>query len=119
MFSYLCPQCGLVDFSEAHDNIQCRCGQTAKRRYHVSINRSSLKQTARWDPVVGAYVNNDREFRSLLAQGQEAQSKQMGMDAKWVSVDSRDTDALDSLHGHDPAERKELAAQTAFQKANR
>jgi hypothetical protein len=116
MFAYLCPQCGLIDSPHAADSVQCRCGHQAKRRFHVSINRSSLRQSARWDPVVGAYVNNDREFRSLLAQGQDAQSEKLGMDCKLQTVDARDTDALASLHGHDASERKEQAEKTAFHK---
>jgi hypothetical protein len=109
MFAYLCPNCGLVDFPAPMDKIHCRCGRVAKRRYSVNINRSSLKQSGRWDPVVGEYVANDRQFRSLLAQGQDAQAEKLGMDVKLQTVDARDTDALDSLHGRDPAERQEMA----------
>lgn len=116
MFAYWCDNCGLVDSSEALDAVGCRCGRMARRRYSVNVNRSSLKSTARWDPVVGAYVENDRQFRSLLAQGQDEQAEKLQMDVKLQTVDARDHDALDSLHGHDPAERQHLAEQTAFVK---
>ena len=105
MFSYSCPQCGLVDFPEPHDQIACRCGRAAKRRYQVQINRSSLKSEARWDPVVGAHVSSDREFRSLLAQGQDAQSERLGMDVKLATCDARDREALGELHGYSADQR--------------
>lgn len=108
-FSYRCPRCGLIDSAFCGDLVQCRCGEQAKRRYQVAINRTSLRQSGRWDPVVGQYVANDREFRSALAQGRDAQAEKLGMDVKLETVDSRDSDALDSLHGGDPAERRELA----------
>lgn len=119
LFSYNCPQCGLVDSDVPGDAIQCRCGHQAKRRFTVSINRSSLGQSGRWDPVVGAYVENDRQFRSLLAQGQDAQAEKLGMDVNLVQVDARDTDALASLHGHSTERREadlEGTRKLAFEK---
>lgn len=106
MFSYLCPQCGLIDSPHPGDQVQCRCGHTAKRRFQVSINRTSLRQTSRWDPVVGAYVENDRQFKTLLRQGQDEQAEKLGMDVKLETVDARDHDALNSLHGTNADERK-------------
>ena len=120
-FGYVCPSCGPIDFHEAHDSIQCRCGLTARRRYHVAINKSSLKVQERWDPVVGQYVKNDAEFRSVLAKGQDEQAKKLGMDVHLKMVDSRDTEALAELHGHSTEEReavKEGTQKAAFDKAN-
>lgn len=117
VYLYVCPSCGPYESQLAADALQCRCGHTAKRRFAVQFNRSSLGQQGRWDPVVGRYVANDREFRSALAEGVDRQSEKLNMDAKVVTVDARDRDALDSLHGYDPAERKELADHAAFVKA--
>jgi len=81
------------------DTIQCRCGNVAKRRYQVAVNKSSLKPSGRWDPVVGAYVRNDAEFRSLLAMGRDQQAEKLQKDVDLVPVDSRDMEGIDELHG--------------------
>lgn len=117
VYLYVCPRCGPYESKLNADALQCRCGKVAKRRFAVQFNRSSLGQSGRWDPVVGRYVANDREFRSALAEGVDRQSEKLGMDAKVVTVDARDHDALASLHGHDASERKEMADKTAFEKA--
>jgi len=109
---YICPACGPFESDVRQDTLQCRCGKTAKRVYSVAINRTSLKSEARWDPVVGAYVENNRQFDYLLAQGAAVQEEKLGMESNLVKVDSRDTDALDSLHGYDPNERQHLKEQT-------
>ena len=99
-FGYHCPSCGDFDLDGiAEETVSCRCGRTAKRKYQLNVIGSTLKSTARWDPVVGAYVENDGQFRSLLAKGQDAQAEKLGMDVNLVSVDARDKEALSELHG--------------------
>jgi hypothetical protein len=111
-FSYRCPRCGPFDVDAiAEDSIQCRCGMTAKRKYSVSFIGSSLKSEARWDPVVGAYVENDAQFRSLLAKGQDEQAEKLQMDCKLATIDARDQEGLAELHGQSPDERGEQIEQ--------
>ena len=105
-YLYVCPKCGPYESQLACDALQCRCGHTAKRRWHVNIDRSSLRQSARWDPVVGQYVNNEREFQDALAASRELQSEKLNMDVKLETVDARDTSALDELHGRSSSERE-------------
>ncbi len=116
-YLYVCPACGPFESQLSGDVLQCRCGKAARRRFAVQFNRSSLGQSGRWDPVVGRYVANDREFRSALAEGVERQSEKLSMDCKVETVDARDHDALASLHGHDAGERKEIAARSKFEGA--
>lgn len=107
-FAYICPVCGPFDVDGiAQDTIQCRCGSTAKRKYQIQVVKSSLKPYGHWDPVVGAYVENEGQFKSLLAQGVEEQSIKNNMDYKVATVDARDTEGLAELHGHSVEERKE------------
>jgi hypothetical protein len=105
-YDYRCPECGLVSSTVAADTVQCRCGSQARRLRGFAVNRSSLRSEARWDPVVGEYVRNNREFDYLLRQGQEAESEKLNMEVKLQTVDARDSDGLASLHGHS-AERRE------------
>jgi hypothetical protein len=98
-YAYFCRNCGLIEGSMPASYWQCRCGLPAKRRYAVSVNRSSLRSEARWDPVVGEYVENNRHFRSLLAKGQAEQSEKLNMDVKLETVDARDSEGLAELHG--------------------
>jgi hypothetical protein len=49
--------------------------------------------------VVGEYVANDRQFRDLLARGQDAESEKLNMDVKLATVDARDSEGLAELHG--------------------
>jgi hypothetical protein len=98
-YAYECPACGPIESGVPGDEVQCRCGRRAARRFHVAINRSSLRQSGRWDPVVGEYVANDREFRDLLKKGVERESENLNMDVKIETCDARDTDALADLHG--------------------
>lgn len=101
---------------------RCTCFRCLEDRgciRDLALDRQSTKHQGRWDPVVGAYVESDRQFRSLLAQGQDAQSEKLGMECKLVTADSRDTATLDHLHGTDPEQRKELAGRTKAQKAAR
>jgi hypothetical protein len=100
-FGYHCRSCGDFDVADiAQDTIDCRCGRVAKRKFQIGVIGSSLKTSDRWDPVVGQYVKNDGHFRSLLAQGQEAQSEKLGMDVKLATYDARDQEAAAELHGH-------------------
>jgi hypothetical protein len=98
-YDYNCPSCGLIRDGVPLDRIQCRCGQPAKRVREFAVNTTSLKSRDRWDPVVGAYVRNDREFNELLKAGQAAQEAELGMPVPLVSVDARDDEALGELHG--------------------
>lgn len=98
-FAYNCPACGNFESEIALDSVMCRCGKAAKRRFLIAINKTSLKHTGRWDPVVGEYVRNDREFKTLLGQGQDAQAQKLNMDVKLATCDPRDKDAMSELHG--------------------
>jgi|HubBroStandDraft_6_1064221.scaffolds.fasta_scaffold00184_12 hypothetical protein len=99
-FSYRCPRCGEVEVEDvAQDTVQCRCGQTAKRNWSIRVDKASLKSYARWDPVVGRYVENEGQFKSALAEAQERESKKLGMDCVLATCDSRDGEALGELHG--------------------
>lgn len=107
-FAYHCPRCGDFDVDGiAQDTIQCRCGATAKRKYQVQVIKSSMKPYGHWDPVVGAYVENEGQFKSLLAQGVDEQSAKNNMDYKVATVDARDTEGLAELHGQSVEERQE------------
>jgi hypothetical protein len=66
-----------------------------------------MKVNGRWDPVVGQYVSNEREFQDALSAARELQSDKLGMDVKLETVDARDTSALDELHGRSTAQREE------------
>jgi hypothetical protein len=99
-FSYHCRSCGDFDLDGiAQDVVKCRCGRPANRKYQIGVIGSSLKPRDRWDPVVGAYVENDGQFRSLLHKSQEEQSEKLNMDCKLVEVDARDQEGLSELHG--------------------
>lgn len=115
-YSYVCPNCGPVEFAIPADFLSCRCGASARRQFAIGVIRSSLKSEARWDPVVGEHVENNRQFDYLLSKGQEAQSEKLNMDVKLQKVDARDSDALASLHGHS-AERREHDLEGTRKKA--
>jgi hypothetical protein len=106
-YLYVCPACGPYESQLSADALQCRCGRTAKRRWHVNFDRTSAKVNGRWDPVVGQYVRNEREFQDALSAARELQSETLGMESQLVSVDARDTSALDELHGRTSAQREE------------
>jgi len=107
-FAYTCPRCGPFDVDGiAEDTIQCRCGNTAKRKYQIGVIKSTLKPYGHWDPVVGSYVENEGQFKSLLAQGVEEQSIKNNMDYKVATVDARDTEGLAELHGQSVEERQD------------
>jgi hypothetical protein len=112
-YDYFCPRCGIVTDAAPLERIQCRCGMEAKRRFGFSFSRSALRDQSRWDPVVGQYVANDREFRDALSRGQAREAAELGMDVPLVAVDARDTEALGELHGTGVDHRLEIAEQTA------
>lgn len=112
-FSYICPSCGPFEVDAiAEDTIQCRCGQTAKRKYQVSFIGSSLKTYGHFDPVVGEYVESEGQFKSLLSKGQAEQEAKLGMECKLATIDARDTEGLAELHNQPVAERKETLARS-------
>jgi hypothetical protein len=98
-YAYSCPRCGDIEHEVPLDSIQCRCSLTAKRVWAVFLNTASAKSSDRWDPQVGAYVRNEREFQDLLKQGAEKQSAELNMECKLTTVDARDIEARGELHG--------------------
>jgi hypothetical protein len=119
-YLYYCPQCGEYESKLSADALQCRCGRVARRRWAVHFDRTSTKVNGRWDPVVGQYVSNEREFQDALSAAKELQSEKLNMDVKLETVDARDTSALDELHGRTEAEREEdlePVRQAEFEKA--
>lgn len=99
-YAYACSQCGIIEAPTPHDAFFClTCGNEAKRVRSFNVDKASLKSHARWDPVVGAYVRNDGEFRSLLHAAQERESRELNMDVKLATVDARDSEGLAELHG--------------------
>ena len=116
-YLYVCPSCGPFESQLNADALQCRCGHSAKRRWAVHFDRTSTKVNGRWDPVVGQYVANEREFQSALSASRELQSEKLGMDVKLETVDARDTSALAEMHGQDINERQDQLAQAKFEKA--
>ena len=98
-YAYKCPRDGVIENEVALDTIQCRCGQKAKRVWSVSFDRQSTKSSDRWDPQVGAYVRNEREFQDLLRQGAEKQSAELNMECKLTTIDARDLEGRGELHG--------------------
>lgn len=99
LYSYTCPIHGEFDSLTRSDKIECGCGLVAQRRWKLRINAESARHRGRWDPVVGEYVESDRQFRSLLAKGQQEQAEKLGMDVKLATVDARDNEGLAELHG--------------------
>jgi hypothetical protein len=114
-YSYKCTTENLTFDVEGPpaETAQCRCGSVARRVYGFAVNKASLKSQARWDPVVGQYVENDRQFRDVLAASQEREAKELNMDVPLVQVDARDQEALGELHGTGLAHRQEVAEQSA------
>jgi hypothetical protein len=106
VYLYVCPKCGPYESQLACDALQCRCGHVAKRRWAVHFDRSSTKVNGRWDPVVGQYVANEKEFQSALAASRELQSEKLGMEVKLETVDARDTSALNELRGMSSSDRE-------------
>ena len=116
-YLYVCPRCGPYESQLSADALQCRCGKTAKRRWHVAVNKTSMRQEGRWDPVVGQYVENQRHFKSALEAARDLESERLNMEVKLEQVDPRDHSALAELHGQDINERIESVERTEFEKA--
>ena len=100
IYAYFCPECGPIDSTQRDDRIICpTCLNPAKREWRLKIDAASARHKGRWDPVVGAYVESERQFRSLLRDGQDRESASLGRDVKLATVDARDNEALSELHG--------------------
>jgi len=107
-YAYVCPRHGIIESEVCADSIvDLECGNRAKRLRSFSVNKASLKHQGRWDPVVGQYVENDAQFRSLLHAGQERESEELGMDVVLDTVDARDMEGLAELHGYSTDVRAE------------
>ena len=109
LYAYFCTgSCGEISSPVRADRITCDyCAMPAKRRVRVNVDRTSLKPTGGWNPVVGRYVANEAEFYSALAEGTERESKRLGMDVKLETVDARDNEGVAELHGYTPTQRSE------------
>ena len=99
LYAYFCTgSCGEISSPVRADRITCDyCAMPAKRRFRVNVDRTSLKPTGGWNPVVGRYVANEAEF----------ESKRLGMDVKLETVDARDNEGVAELHGYTPTQRSE------------
>lgn len=97
------------------DEVACLEHSTlARRQWGFAINTGNMrKDDAHWNPVVGQYVSNDAEFRSVLAQQVDRESKSMNMDVKIATVDSRDKEGVAELHGYSVDTYKAEAENTA------
>ena len=80
----------------------------------MNFDRTSTKVNGRWDPVVGQYVSNEREFQDALSAARELQCDKLGMDVKLETLDARDTEGLAELHGQDINERQQDAEKVRF-----
>jgi hypothetical protein len=113
-YAYACPSCGIIESDVPADGITClECGQPARRVWQVAFDRQSTKQSGRWDPQVGQYVANDREFRELLRAGAERQERELGMEVPLAVVDARDDQARGELHGVGVDHIHEVREETA------
>lgn len=100
IYEYICQRHGPFDELIRADGYPCpECDQIARRHYRLNIAAESARHRGRWDPVVGEYVESERQFKSLLARGQQEQSEKLGMDVKLATCDSRDNEGLAELHG--------------------
>jgi hypothetical protein len=113
-YAYICPSHGIFEAPIPADSCLCPdCGDPSRRRWHVAFDRQSAKPSGRWDPQVGQYVANDREFRELLRAGAERQEQELGMAVPLAVVDARDDQALGELHGTGVDHRLEVKEATA------
>ena len=107
-YTYRCDRGGeeLVSPTPA-DRIFCVTHAAAARR----VRRFGLakvrtqRDIARWDPVVGRYVRNDREFRDALKEAQAREEAETNMECRLVPVAAADTTALNELHSMTEADR--------------
>jgi len=113
VYAYRCPVHGDFDDYRHADAITChrigpdgqRCDARSPRNWRVAVNAESARHRGRWDPVVGQYVESERQFRSLLAEGQDRESARLNMDVKLQTIDARDHEGLAELHGISASER--------------
>jgi hypothetical protein len=80
--------------------------------WSVHFDRRSTKHQGHWNPQVGQYVANDREFQDALKVGAARQEAEMKMECKLAQVDSRDQAGMAETHGHPLEHRLEVAEQT-------
>jgi hypothetical protein len=97
-YAYRCPNCGPLELEDIRQtSVSCRCGRIARREWSVQVRTEG--ETARWDPVVGEYVRNNREFMEAVKRGKEAQEQRLGTEVSWHAVDARDHEGICELHG--------------------
>lgn len=115
LYAYDCPRHGEELRVYAKDAAPCLSDPDiiAKRVWKLNIDAKSARSKGRWDPQVGAYVESDAQFRSLLREGQDREAEKLGRDVILEMVDARDTEALAELHGESVEARREVAEQTA------
>jgi hypothetical protein len=99
-YLFECPSCGEFESPISGDTIQCRCGSPSRRVWSVTFDRRSAKNQGHWNPQVGRYVANERQFQDALREGQARQEAEMNMECKLIQVDSRDDAGLAETHGH-------------------
>jgi len=66
----------------------------------VHFDRRSAKNQGHWNPQVGEYVENQRQFNDLLKAGAARQEAELKMECKLAQVDSRDDAGMAETHGH-------------------
>lgn len=100
-YAYRCRTGHEIVSHHALDQVEClEHGTIAKRIRRFAIGTAQArKDQGGWNPVVGQYVANDAEFRSVLASQVERESESMNMECKVALVDSRDKEGLAELHG--------------------
>jgi len=111
-YLYECRGCGEFESPISGDVIDCRCGAPSRRVWAVALHRTGARFEGHWNPQVGEYVANRREFDELLKRGADRQEREMKMECRLAQFDSRDVDGLAEAHGHSADDRLELAEQT-------
>ena len=111
-YTYRCPGGHEMVAVVALDQVTClEHGVPAKRVRSFGLKLPG--ETARWDPVVGEYVRNEAEFRSILSQQMDRESRELNMEVKLTLVDSRDKEGIAELHGRPLTTWKAEAENTA------
>lgn len=89
------------------DGLACLEHGTLARRVRAFgfQRREMARDRPRWDPVVGRYVSNQRQFLDALKEGVERESEEMHMEVRVVPVDAADTTALCEMHGQSKEDR--------------
>lgn len=113
-YLYVCAMHGRFETPIPADSCLCpECGDPSRRVWAVTLDRHSTKHTGRYDPQVGQYVRNEREFHELLRAGADRQERELNMEVPLAVVDARDDQALGELHGTGVDHRLEVREQTA------